>query len=182
MHKGTVKDVVMSDKLIIRLGEEWLAKNSRNKLHRGNYTSERIMRAARLLIECKERMPNKTTMEDFLIPQCVDIIIEATLACAGSEGAFNMRNPSIAQKLHDDLIRMAESKELLAIQSGHKNQQTRGQIISESYERRMAPPSRQNLKCCCSRKKLPKRSTHPPSRRHTKTFRLRKGRPVKLYL
>ena len=62
-------------------------------------------------------------MEDFIIPQCVDIIIESTLACSSSESAFNMRNPSIAQKLHDNLIRMADSKELLAIKSGHKNKQ-----------------------------------------------------------
>ena len=64
MRRGDVKTVAMSDRLIIRLGEEWLAtKSSRNYLRCGNYTSDRMRRAARLLLECRKIQQDKQTME-----------------------------------------------------------------------------------------------------------------------
>ena len=60
MHRGEVKNTVMSDRLIIRLGEEWLAKASRNPLRRANYTSDRMRRMAKLLLVQEARSRKDT--------------------------------------------------------------------------------------------------------------------------
>ena len=88
MRRGDVKTVVMSDRLIIRLGEEWLAKSSRNYLRCGNYTSDRMRRVARLLLECRNIQQNHQTMEDLINVGGVDVIIEASQRLSGSDGAL----------------------------------------------------------------------------------------------
>ena len=115
MRREDVKTVAMSDRLIIRLGEEWLAKSSRNSLRCGNYTSDRMRRAARLLLECRKIQQNHQTMEDCINVGGVDVIVEASQRLPGSDGAFDMKTPSVAKKLKDDLLRMADGKELFVI-------------------------------------------------------------------
>ena len=78
MRRGDVQKVAMSDRFIIRLGEEWLAKSSRNYLRCGNYTSDRMRRGPRLLLECRKLQQDKKTMEDLITVGGVDAILEAS--------------------------------------------------------------------------------------------------------
>ena len=88
----------MSDRFIIRLGEEWLAKSSRNSLRCGNYTSDTMRRVARLLLECRKLQQDKKTMENIITVGGVHAILEASQRLSGSDGAFDMKTPSVAQK------------------------------------------------------------------------------------
>ena len=123
MHRGEIKSTVMSDRLIIRLGEEWLAKASRNSLRRGNYASDRMRRAAKLLIECRklQKVDKQQSFEDFITPEFVDTIIHASQNLSGSDGNYNMKTPSVAGKLKHDLRRLALAKELFAIKEGNND-------------------------------------------------------------
>ena len=115
MRRGEIKDIVVSDRLIIRLGEEWFAKCSRNPLRRGSYTSSRMKRIAKLLLECRKIKPEMSTMEEFLTPQQIDTIISACKILSGCEGHFTMKTPSVARRLKEDLVHLSETKELFGI-------------------------------------------------------------------
>ena len=110
MHAGEIKEVVIKDCLIIhvRLGETWLSKASRNKLRRGNYTSERIRRMGKLLLECRRN-------EDMVSPDHVETIIDASLRLSGCSGQFSMQTPSVAKRLKEDIMKIANAKEFFAI-------------------------------------------------------------------
>ena len=72
MHRGEIKSTVMSDRLIMRLGEDRLAKCSRNPLCRGNYASDRMWRAVR------HEHQGEQSMEDFIKPEMVDTLLAAS--------------------------------------------------------------------------------------------------------
>ena len=64
----------------------------------------------------------KKTMENVINVGGVDAILDASQRLSGSDGAFDMKTPSVAKKLKNDL-RMADGKELFAIREGDNAKQ-----------------------------------------------------------
>ena len=62
-------------------------------------------------------------MEDFITVGGVDAIAEASQRLSVSDGAFDMKTPSVAKKLKDDLLRMADGTELFVIREGDNAKQ-----------------------------------------------------------
>ena len=117
MRAGETRNIAMGDRIVVKLGEEWLSKSCGNDRKRGNYSSEHMRRVANLLIETRKIDSEKClyTMEEFLEPGSVDLIIQASKSMAGFESQFKMASPSIVRKLREDLLRMAQIKKTFAI-------------------------------------------------------------------
>ena len=123
MRRDEITQIVQSDSSIILLGEEWLMKASKNFLRRANYTSERMRRVGKLLLELRKCVPEKKSFDEFLHPAYFDLIVKCVLTLTDSLAQFTMGKPSIAKKLKHDIVRMSETKEVLGIKLSDKEKQ-----------------------------------------------------------
>ena len=77
MQNEEVKYVIMQDELLLKLGEEVV---SRNALCKGTYTSARLRRMGRLMVEVKKIFNDqRKKFIDFINPQGLDILMKATI-------------------------------------------------------------------------------------------------------
>ena len=85
-------------------------------LRRANYISDRMRRMTKLLLEGRKLVP-ETSMEDFLCAPMVDVVLQATHTLSGTDG-FDTKAPYVANKIREDLSRLASAKEYFSIKAG----------------------------------------------------------------
>ena len=113
MTNDEIGQVAMNNKLIITLGNMWMATNMGNELKRKYYTSSRMRDNARLLINLgKETNLKELDMTDFLTPEHFDNVVVAPLKTASPafDDLEDLKAPSTAIKLGYDLKRLPGAK------------------------------------------------------------------------
>ena len=78
---------------------------------------------AKLLLECKKKNTEKKSIEEFVNPSDIDIVIDASLLLCGSTGPFSMTKPSVSFRLKEDLQHLGEIKEVISIREGDVSKQ-----------------------------------------------------------
>ena len=153
MRAGEIRTAAKNDPLICLLGEEWLLKATRNPLRRGNYASDHMRRAAKLLLECRKLDESIETMADCLCASKIDILIQAAGNISTQSDQSDSSNlgdtlttPSVPLKLQWDIQRMVESKEVIGIKNDDAAQEREAgqflKVFNKEWPRRLARPAR----------------------------------------
>ena len=112
-------NVVKKDKLIQMLAEFWWYRSGGHELNRRRVCSERVLRAAKLLlyvqkIAADEKMtefPQNLTMWDILRPKYMDaLMVAAIMICSPPGSDEQYKHPSAAIKVKSDILRMCREK------------------------------------------------------------------------
>ena len=111
--------VVRKDKLIQMLAEFWWYRSGGHELNRRRVCSERVLRAAKLLLyvqkvaadEKLSESPQNLTMWDILRPKYIDALMTAAIMiCSPPDSDEQFKHPSAAIKVKCDILRMCKEK------------------------------------------------------------------------
>ena len=130
-------NVVRKDKLIQMLAEFWWYRSGGHELNRRRVCSERVLRAAKLLlyvqkIAADEKLtesPQNLTMWDILRPMYIDALMTAAIMiCSPPDSDEQFKHPSAAIKVKSDILRMCKEK---SRQSGKLMDMCTDQVVRE---------------------------------------------------
>lgn len=112
-----IQKAILDNRIICELGEEWLAKSSRNKLKRKAYAAERMRLTARLLLKCQELDAECRSIDTLLTMRNFDLLIKGALMLAGQvAGDTDMLRPATLLKIGNDVEKMIAIKQVAAIE------------------------------------------------------------------
>ena len=118
MKKDDIGLTAMKDKLIIALGESHYFSNFGNRLKRKNYASFRMRLGARLLKLLRTDIGNnEATMSECLVVENFDRFVKCALIACEKNNEDELKHPSVALKLGDDLNKMVAAKIAFAAKS-----------------------------------------------------------------
>lgn len=103
----TITQIAVNDQLILELGNACIQKNSRNKLRRGQYASNKMRLSARLLNVLMGE--GKRTMSECLVPAMYKKVVAAVIKISGGS-VDTFAHPSNALKMGYYLKEMADIK------------------------------------------------------------------------
>ena len=121
MRRDEETAIAQSDGLIVALGEKWLKMNISNKVRRKYYTSEKMRRSARFLLEVRKLADKPTlTFNDCIKGTMFDICCEAALRLAKKniDDEEDLASPTEALKMGFDLMKLVDIKEGFALKKG----------------------------------------------------------------
>jgi len=121
MRRDEETAIAQSDGLIVALGEKWLRMNISNKVRRKYYTSEKMRRSARFLLEVRNLIEKQTmTLTDCIKGTMFDICCEAALRIAkrNIDDEEDLASPTEALKMGFDLMKLVDIKEGFALKKG----------------------------------------------------------------
>ena len=112
-------NVVKKDRLIQMLAEFWWYRSGGHELNRRRVCSEKVLRAAKLLLYVQKHAadekltesPQNLTMWDILRPMYIDALMTAAIMiCSPPDSDEQFKHPSAAIKVKSDILRMCKEK------------------------------------------------------------------------
>ncbi len=158
MLNDAVKDICLTDELLIMLGNFWLQKNIENVLARKYHTAHVMRLMARILFQVRLiQKKEDITLSEMLSPRHFDAVVTATYRIAGRDGdtwdrftedlgreeiAKLLKSPSNIVKTGHLLIKVANIKKVRAIKLGDEEKTREAvqflDILSSDWENSMA--------------------------------------------
>ena len=130
MQKDEIGLTAMKDNLILALGEIYFFSNIRNKIKRKNYASFRMRLGARLLILLRKEIDNsEASMSECLVVENFDKVVKCALLACEKNSDDELKHPSVALKLSDDLNKMVDAKVALAAKSRNEVERKEGKLF-----------------------------------------------------
>ena len=132
MRQDELTLVAQSDDLIVSLGEDWYLQCN-NKLRRGEYASSHMRLMAWCLIRLRQLAKQKgyhnmdsAALNAFIHTDFFDLIVEAALLCSARRdnvtGPDSLVNPSVANRIGADIMKVAGTKLCYALKAHHQEQ------------------------------------------------------------
>ncbi|XP_053383094.1 uncharacterized protein LOC123541349 [Mercenaria mercenaria] len=132
MLKDDIGYIALGDKLIIALGEAYFLNTYADKLKRKNYSSFRMRLAARLLnLIRKEIGDDNASMSDCMVVENVDIFAKCVLLACGKTNDEELKYPSVALKIVEDLKKMVAAKIAYAAKSRDFQAREEGKLFDD---------------------------------------------------
>lgn len=136
MKKDSTALTALEDKLIIALGEAHFFSNFGNEMKRKNYASFRMRLGAHLLKLFRNEIGNnKASMSECLAVENFDIFVKCALIMCGKKNEGELKHPSVALKLDEDLNKMVSAKIAFAAKSRNALVRKEGKLFASVLAR-----------------------------------------------